>query len=232
MLKSFFVLLIFLLGSGLSLCAHLLYPSWPLGLCLGVGQAISLLLMLRLSLVERLRFSLTTARDIWSVGGLILLATGLSLLFIPLNLESEATLQQFRLLATSPWGVLASCLLAPLLEEATFRAGVQQHLKRAGLSPWYAIVISALVFGIIHGNSMQALPAIILGIVLGWFYEKRGYTLAVLAHIVNNSLALLNLYYEEQLDFINYYPTLVLLCFGGLLTLLSITLLYRLLSKT
>lgn len=230
MLKSFFILLIFLLGSGLSLSAHLLYPSWPLGLCLGIGQAISLLLMLHFSLVDRLRFSPTTARDVWSVGSLILLATGLSLLFIPLHLESEATLQQLRLLITSPWGVLASCLLAPLLEEATFRAGVQQHLKRAGLSPWYAILITALVFGIIHGNSMQALPAIVLGIVLGWFYEKRGYSLAVLAHMANNSLALLNLHYEKQLDFINYYPTPLLLCCGALLTLLSVAFLYRLLS--
>lgn len=231
MLKSFFVLLIFLLGNGITLGLYLLFPSLHLGLFLCIGQIVSLLLLLSFSLADRLHFSPATTRDVWHIGSLLLFAMGLSLLFTPLHLESESTLQQIRLLATSPWGLLASCVLAPLVEEAVFRAGMQQHLKQAGLSPWYAILITALVFGIIHGNSMQALPAILLGIVLGWFYEKRGYTLAVLAHMANNSLALLNLHYEEQLYFINHYPTPVLLCCGGLLILLSGSFLYRLLSK-
>lgn len=67
--------------------------------------------------------------------------------------------------------VIATCVLAPVLEEMLFR-GI---LLRAFLNQyprWAAIFYSALLFGAAHMNVYQFLLALWLGILLGWLYER------------------------------------------------------------
>lgn len=87
-------------------------------------------------------------------------------------------------------GVLGVALLAPLLEEVLFRGAIQGALMRFFGRPWPAIILSALLFGIIHMNPVQVVYAALLGIVLGWIYYRTGSLLSVIVgHILNNSLA-------------------------------------------
>ena len=48
------------------------------------------------------------------------------------------------------FGVLSVAIMAPLVEELLFRGAIEDHLLRQGKSPVVAILISALIFGIIH----------------------------------------------------------------------------------
>lgn len=68
------------------------------------------------------------------------------------------------------WRVLATVVAAPLVEEMVFRGLMYKRLRRC-LGRWQCIVISALAFGITHGNIVQFLYAFSVGILLAYVYE-------------------------------------------------------------
>ena len=61
-------------------------------------------------------------------------------------------------------------ILAPIVEELVYRAGVQKPLQK--INPVFAILVSASIFGITHGNLVQGIFAGIFGLVLGYVYYK------------------------------------------------------------
>lgn len=89
--------------------------------------------------------------------------------------------------------ILTSALvLAPLLEEVIYR-GLVQSAIRGHLGPaahWPAIFGAALLFGGVHAGAAawHALPGLmVLGVILGWLYERTGSLLApVLVHFAFN----------------------------------------------
>lgn len=88
-------------------------------------------------------------------------------------------------------GFITVVLVAPLLEEWMLRGvalkGMLQHMD-----PWKAIVWSAVMFGVVHGNPWQAIPAIIMGCLFGWvYYRTRSYWACVSLHALNNGLSFL-----------------------------------------
>lgn len=101
--------------------------------------------------------------------------------------------------------ILGSCLVVPLAEELLFRGVVYKRLKmQLGVRP--AIVLSAVIFGAMHFNTVQFLYAAILGLLLAFLLEKTGYFYApVLGHIAANAMAVVR---QETgwLDF-SYQPT-------------------------
>lgn len=78
---------------------------------------------------------------------------------------------------------------APVLEEIMFRGIILEgYLKN--YKPWTAILVSAFIFGLIHGNLAQGVNAFALGILFGWFYWKTSSILLVIfLHFVNNVIA-------------------------------------------
>jgi membrane protease YdiL (CAAX protease family) len=98
--------------------------------------------------------------------------------------------------------ILAAALaLAPLFEEVIYRGLVQSALlEHFGIEArWLVILTSALLFGAVHAGpaAWHVLPGlVVLGVLLGWLYERTGSLLApVLVHfgfnLVNVALALL-----------------------------------------
>lgn len=87
--------------------------------------------------------------------------------------------------------LLGSCLIVPIAEELLFRGVVYKRLKvMLGVNP--AILLSALLFGIVHANLVQFLYAGILGLLLAFLLEKTGYLYtAILGHIAANAVAVL-----------------------------------------
>ena len=107
-------------------------------------------------------------------------------------------------LAKNFWGILGVAIVGPVIEELVFREGVCGHLIRNGSSPWRAIWISAILFGIIHFNPAQVPFAILMGVVLGIIYAKTGnIVLTSIIHILNNSIALIevNVLGDKVFDF-------------------------------
>ena len=93
-------------------------------------------------------------------------------------------------LANNPWGILAIAVIGPIVEELVFRAGVLGYLVRNEMKSWQAILISAIVFGLIHFNPAQIPAAALIGVLLGIVYVKsHSIVLTSIIHIINNSLA-------------------------------------------
>ena len=74
---------------------------------------------------------------------------------------------------TPVWAILVfMVLLGPICEELLFRRVLINRLRRYGELP--AILISGLVFGLIHGNFSQLFYATLLGFFFGFIYVKTG----------------------------------------------------------
>ena len=64
-------------------------------------------------------------------------------------------------------------------------------MLRWNISPWYAIIGSSIMFGLIHLNPAQIPGAIILGIFMAWMcYRTRSLIPGIISHITNNTLCL------------------------------------------
>ncbi len=85
----------------------------------------------------------------------------------------------------------AIVIFAPLLEEL-FCRGILLRGMLFHMSPAKAILWSALMFGIMHLNPWQAIPAFLLGLLMGWIYWRTNSLWSViLIHFVNNGFSFL-----------------------------------------
>ena len=101
---------------------------------------------------------------------------------------------EFNELATSVWGMLSIAVFGPITEELVFRRVMIDDITRKTGKPWVAILISSVLFGLIHMNPAQIVFAIPVGAVFGWIYVKTGSMLpGLVGHIINNSIAVLEL---------------------------------------
>ncbi|KAA6351586.1 hypothetical protein EZS27_001109 [termite gut metagenome] len=97
--------------------------------------------------------------------------------------------QEFDRLLSNWFGIVLIALLGPVFEEILFRGAITKVLLKH-YSPTKAIIISALIFGIIHWNPVQIVGGGLLGLLLAWIYYKTGSLLpGILIHIINNSLS-------------------------------------------
>ncbi len=82
-------------------------------------------------------------------------------------------------------------VLAPIAEEILFRGLLQTSLGRY-LPWWAAIIISAILFGAVHGQPEALLPLAMLGAGFGLIYHLTGsLRTCIILHVINNSAALL-----------------------------------------
>jgi len=111
------------------------------------------------------------------------------------NIELNLTETITRLLEQVFKADFATCLMvviaAPICEEWLCRGVITKGLLRHG-SPLRAILWSAFIFAVIHMNPWQAVPAFILGMLLGYVYWKtRSLIPCIFIHFVNNGLSFL-----------------------------------------
>ena len=98
----------------------------------------------------------------------------------------------FESIMGSRWGYLALGILAPVAEELVFRGAILRSLMAYFnyRLPWIPIVVSALLFGAVHGNVAQFANAFVMGLLLGWLYcRTHSIVLGVALHWVNNTVA-------------------------------------------
>lgn len=96
----------------------------------------------------------------------------------------------FNLILKDRMGYFVIGLLAPLVEELVFRGAILKALLGWFNNHWYAIVLSALLFALVHGNPAQMPHAFLIGLLLGWMYYRTGSIIpGVVLHWVNNTVA-------------------------------------------
>jgi membrane protease YdiL (CAAX protease family) len=86
------------------------------------------------------------------------------------------------------WIMLFHVAVVPAVcEELMFRGVILRNFERE-LPPWVAIVLTGTLFGLYHLRFSQALPLILLGILITWLVWRTGSLWVVVAvHFVNNA---------------------------------------------
>ena len=85
--------------------------------------------------------------------------------------------------------ILATVVLAPVTEEVIFRALIFSRLERA-MPGWLAAVLSALAFGLCHGQPVWMAYAFVLGLVFAFLRLRTGSILpSMLAHFIFNGIS-------------------------------------------
>ena len=88
-----------------------------------------------------------------------------------------------------PVMIIAS-LITPVVEEVYFRGMIQRGLNNEYNKPYMAIIISSVLFGLIHMIPLQIVAAAFMGMALGWIYYKtKSLWFVIIIHAVNNALA-------------------------------------------
>jgi len=76
-------------------------------------------------------------------------------------------------------------VLPAILEEILFRGFILQSLRRFG--DMFAVIISALVFALVHGNFAQLPNAFIMGVTIAFLAVKTGSLIpGMILHFINN----------------------------------------------
>jgi membrane protease YdiL (CAAX protease family) len=84
--------------------------------------------------------------------------------------------------------VMHVVLLAPVAEELTFR-GLIYRIFRQSMLPWVAILLSALIFGLMHVQLGKAVWAFLLGLIAAASYEQtRSLLTPILIHALFNAV--------------------------------------------
>ena len=85
-------------------------------------------------------------------------------------------------------GAISVAIVAPIVEEFIFRGLIMTRLSRA-MSGWLAVLLSAAVFGLCHGEPVWFCYAFVLGAVFGFIDLRAGSILpSILGHITFNAI--------------------------------------------
>lgn len=88
---------------------------------------------------------------------------------------------------------ISAVILAPIFEELIFRGMILQVLSK--YNKVFAILVTSLLFGLLHLNMTQAVPAFFMSLILCYMCLKTDSLLVtILAHAGNNLLALMSAY--------------------------------------
>ena len=184
----------------------------PVGILTGMDQDelrnLTVLIMLLLSQVGELivfrllgyfRFKetiLPVPRFLTAVTSII---AGISLFYAIDIIQAQFNIpdlleQDLGRLTETVWGFLAICIIGPIAEEVMMRRIILRDLWRKSGRMWVGILLSALIFAVIHINPAQVVFAFPAGIILGWLYCATGtLVVPIIIHILNNTISFISI---------------------------------------
>ncbi len=77
-------------------------------------------------------------------------------------------------------------IVAPVVEELIYRGFIMNALKKYGKV--FAIVISSILFGLMHCNLIQSIFAMTVGLILGYVAMNYSIKWSILLHFINNCI--------------------------------------------
>lgn len=109
---------------------------------------------------------------------------------------------QYAELTTAPYplALLVGAVVPAICEEAAFRGYVLSNLRPLGRGT--AVVLTGILFGLMHLSLIRALPLIALGLLFSAVVERTGSIIpGMVAHFLNNATALtLNFFFQGAAD--------------------------------
>ena len=114
--------------------------------------------------------------------------------------------------------ILSSILvifLAPITEELIHRGIVYEYFKKSG-NKMIANIVQASLFAIVHGNMLQILYSFVLGLLLGYIYEKyKSIYAPILTHGFFNATSIINSFiFSDEMANNNLIMTIVCIVSG------------------
>jgi membrane protease YdiL (CAAX protease family) len=107
----------------------------------------------------------------------------------PMSLDDQEMFSE--MVATSAIPLFFACIAAPLLEEMLFRGVILRSFLQQ-YSRTESILWTSLLFALAHLHVYQFFTALVLGIVLGWLYERtRSLWPSILLHAAFNGFVAL-----------------------------------------
>lgn len=203
--QSIILLVIWLLCTFLSVLAIMPFFGITSGLGMSLMYSLSMILTVAAGMFLRGDWKIAMApvsAMVVVIGVLLILC--LNVLLDPLTSlapVNETLLNLYEGMKSQPIPFfMMAVIAAPLLEELMFRGIILDgYLKN--YKPEYAILVSAFLFGLIHGNLAQGIGAFALGALFGWIYWKtQSITPVVLLHFVNNGIAFVGTQYTTKED--------------------------------
>lgn len=91
------------------------------------------------------------------------------------------------------FNLIASIIIAPVLEELTYR-GLMLIFIKLTHKPVIVLLISSAVFGFMHEGTFGSFQATIAGVILGYIAYEYGLAFSIILHMSVNSISLINGY--------------------------------------
>lgn len=145
---------------------------------------------------------MTPKKEVWKVPfwkymllvvGTVLVSYGLNYLFTVTGFITQS--ESYQNTVKSQYdvalgiGLILYCVVSPLVEEVIFR-GFLYGRMRVYMPKVGSILVSALLFGVYHGNLVQGIYGFCMGVIYTLVYEKyQNFYLAVMMHAITNMVA-------------------------------------------
>lgn len=159
------------------------------------------------------------------------------------SMEDSYNDQVMALSNLKSWGeflmaIIIMAFFPALFEEVFFRGALQNLFERWWKAPVIAVVVTSLLFSIIHMSIYLFLSRFVLGFILGLMYLRcRNLWVNIIAHFLNNSVALIQLFWisshKEKVELDKLDPKFPL--WGGLIAVVftyGLFLLFKKVSDT
>lgn len=116
--------------------------------------------------------------------------------------------QGIEILLSTKYGpilIIAIVFMGPIVEELVFRKAIHNTLRNCNVPTWLILIISSLLFGLIHvidaKDFVQIFPYLFMGFVLGSaeIYSKNIYP-SIIIHIILNSISVVMLIWTTMIE--------------------------------
>ena len=184
-----------------------------------LGIFVVIFLLLRKSFLARIKANTPQPLTLAPTGILgvsaqfsTLFILGLLMAFFPADwIESMEQNSEIMNNANQTVVFITTVIMAPIFEEIMCRGLILGTLRKS-MNKWVAIVLSALIFGVIHGNAIQIIYATALGILLGWIYTKtNSIFIPMLCHLTFNLTSTLLQYVNTENPIMAVILTLIMI---------------------
>lgn len=112
----------------------------------------------------------------------------------------------FSMINPTNWGTYILCIfllaVVPAIGEELLFRGMILHGLRSRFNDVVSVLLSGLMFALMHGNLQQLVYPFILGVIMGWIVLRTGSLISsILVHFINNFLVVTFAFIENTTGF-------------------------------
>lgn len=160
---------------------------------------------------------------VWMIAGLFLaylsqiIAVNIEMRLLGIKPGSENTEHLVEIARRTPWFILVTSIIAPILEEIVFRKILFGALYKR-FNFFIAAIISSLVFAAVHAEFVHLLIYTSMGLVFAFLYaHTKRIIVPIAAHVMMNTIVVLvNIVFRDNLERIMHEAEKLQAIIGGL----------------